>query len=40
MSEELDDGRTVVLADEAHNMVDRGRDMFSASFSLSLLNYD
>ena len=38
MSEELDDGRTVVLADEAHNMVDRGRDMFSASFSLSLLN--
>ena len=38
MSDELDDGRTVVLADEAHNMIDRSRDMFSASISLSLID--
>ena len=38
MSDELDDGRTVALVDEAHNMVERGRDMFSASFSLEMLD--
>lgn len=38
MSDELDDGRTIALVDEAHNMVERGRDMFSASFSLELLD--
>ena len=30
--------RVAVLVDEAHNMIDRGRDMFSASFSLSLID--
>ena len=30
--------KSVVLVDEAHNMIDRGRDMFSASFSLSLID--
>ncbi|MBR4430959.1 MAG: ATP-dependent DNA helicase [Clostridiales bacterium] len=30
--------RIAVLVDEAHNMIDRGRDMFSASFSLSLID--
>ena len=30
--------RIAVLVDEAHNMIDRGREMFSASFSLSLIN--
>ena len=38
MSDELDDGRTIALVDEAHNMVERGRDMFSASFSLEMLD--
>ena len=30
--------RIAVLVDEAHNMIDRGREMFSASFSLSLID--
>ena len=29
----------VLLVDEAHNKIDRGRDMFSASFSLSLIDF-
>lgn len=32
------DQRIAVLVDEAHNMIDRGRDMFSASFSLSTID--
>ena len=35
-SEEVD-SRNAVLIDEAHNMVDRAREMYSASFSYSLL---
>ena len=38
VSKEPGSQRTAVLVDEAHNMIDRGRDMFSASFSLSLID--
>ncbi len=38
VSKEPGDQRVAVLVDEAHNMIDRGRDMFSASFSLSLID--
>ncbi len=38
ISKEPGDQRVAVLVDEAHNMIDRGRDMFSASFSLSLID--
>lgn len=37
-SKEPGNQRIAVLVDEAHNMIDRGRDMFSASFSLSLID--
>ena len=37
VSKEPGNQRVAVLVDEAHNMIDRGRDMFSASFSLSLI---
>lgn len=33
-----DSWRNALLIDEAHNMVDRSRDMFSASMKLSLIN--
>ena len=33
-----DSWRNAILIDEAHNMVDRSREMFSASISLSLIN--
>ena len=33
-----DSWRNAILIDEAHNMVDRSREMFSASMSLSLIN--
>lgn len=38
ISKEPGNQRIAVLVDEAHNMIDRGRDMFSASFSLSLID--
>ena len=38
VSKEPGNQRIAVLVDEAHNMIDRGRDMFSASFSLSLID--
>ena len=38
VSKEPGPQRIAVLVDEAHNMIDRGRDMFSASFSLSLID--
>jgi len=38
ISKEPGNQRIAVLVDEAHNMIDRGRDMFSASFSLSLVD--
>ncbi len=38
ISKEPGNQRTAVLVDEAHNMIDRGREMFSASFSLSLID--
>lgn len=37
ISKEPGNQRVAVLVDEAHNMIDRGREMFSASFSLSLI---
>ena len=37
-SKEPGNQRIAVLVDEAHNMIDRGREMFSASFSLSLID--
>lgn len=38
VSKEPGNQRIAVLVDEAHNMIDRGRDMFSASISLSLID--
>ena len=38
ISKEPGNQRVAVLVDEAHNMIDRGREMFSASFSLSLID--
>ncbi len=38
MEDEPGAARSAILVDEAHNMIDRGRDMFSASFSLSLID--
>lgn len=38
VSKEPGNQRIAVLVDEAHNMIDRGRDMFSASISLSLVD--
>lgn len=38
LSKEPGNQRVAVLVDEAHNMIDRGREMFSASFSLSLID--
>lgn len=38
MTDDPGEPRCAVLVDEAHNMIDRGRDMFSASFSLSLID--
>lgn len=38
VSKEPGNQRIAVLVDEAHNMIDRGREMFSASFSLSLID--
>ena len=38
VSKEPGSQRIAVLVDEAHNMIDRGRDMFSASFRLSLID--
>ncbi len=35
--EESDSSKSIVLVDEAHNLIDRGRDMYSASISLSSL---
>ena len=37
-SKEPGNQRIAVLVDEAHNMIDRGREMFSAAFSLSLID--
>jgi DNA excision repair protein ERCC-2 len=34
---EVDSSKFVVLVDEAHNLVERGRDMYSASLSVSLI---